>query len=246
MFRSKFASWSFQPAVRQAEVEKKQREPVIPPFDVSSMFFQSERLLQQSKKRKADAGWADSHEQITAEIYSTGEDGEVKVWIVRGSKLVLLGPADHLGHFFTAESYVVKYVWVHKEKTRCVFYTWQGRDAQGSKRGASTMLAQGMIKTETVNASFYEDPEKHCATQFREQKHFRKIFKGSMAYISGSENPAAYKGPALFHLKPNSAIDAVAVQVELVCARSFPSFDPIYNPQCSCFLSLPRHRLPPP
>jgi len=154
IFRSKFGNWSFQQAIRQVEAEKKLKgsffssfvlfllpgfmvdlnlsiEPVIPPFDVSSMFFQSERLEQQSRKRKADAGWADTHQQVTAERDSSGEDGEVKIWMVRSSKLVLLDPRDHPGHFYSSESYVIKYVWEFKEKTRCVFYTWQGRDAQG-------------------------------------------------------------------------------------------------------------------
>lgn len=132
LFKCKFGKWTFQQQTARQIEEKKQAEAaVVPPFDVSSMFFQSERLLQQGRKRKADAGWADTHEQVTAEKFSTGEDGEIKVWVVKNSKLVQLSETDNLGHFFTAESYVVKYVWVLKDKKRCVFYTWQGRDAHG-------------------------------------------------------------------------------------------------------------------
>ena len=73
-----------------------------------------------------------------------------------------------------------------------------------------------MIKAETVSSTYYEDPERFLAVQFREPVHFRKLFKGKMAYLLGAENPATYKGTALFHIKPESAVNTIGVQVELV------------------------------
>jgi len=73
-----------------------------------------------------------------------------------------------------------------------------------------------MIKAETVSSTYYEDPERYLAVQFREPLHFRKLFKGKMAYLLGAENPTTYKGTTLFHLKPESSVNTIAVQVELV------------------------------
>jgi hypothetical protein len=116
------------------------------------------------KKKKADAGWFDSHEQVSAEKYDQG-NGELtvgfprfllsfilsfhssllsttkkkkkkKIWIVRDSKLVPLTDKLVKGIFFSSETYVLRYVWVYKEKKRGIFYVWQGRSCLGNKKGA--------------------------------------------------------------------------------------------------------------
>jgi len=149
LFRLKFSDWP--EAGKEAEIKRRaagilrisymqviyfpnkgnaRQRKSLKSFDIGSMFAAANSADGQPQKKKADAGWNDSHELVTVDKFDDGK-GVLQVWIVNDkSKLVQVDPRSW-GQFFTSECYVMSYVWIYKEKKRCQLYCWQGRSCKG-------------------------------------------------------------------------------------------------------------------
>jgi len=94
------------------------------------MFFQREKRHEEKMRKKADAGWNETHEPIQAGKDDLMFNGVKTVWMVQNSKLLSIQPPEQ-GRFYSSESYLVKYVWELEGKTRAIFYIWQGAACSG-------------------------------------------------------------------------------------------------------------------
>ena len=82
LFREKFADWPEQGAGldRSLSVRSQQKRKAERKFDVSVLFIPGSET---SNKKKADAGWFDSHQLVTMETCDDGQ-GELNVCLLDG------------------------------------------------------------------------------------------------------------------------------------------------------------------
>ncbi|KAH3759628.1 villin 1 S-like [Pelomyxa schiedti] len=111
--------------------------------------------------------------------------GKVKIWRIEEFKQVPIPPDKH-GEFYSAESYVILYSYIWKNKDCFLIYFWQGRNSSVLGKGTSAYMAvelddklksSGMTKEVRV-------------VQGKEPKHFLLVFSGKLIVHQGKD-PAA-------------------------------------------------------
>lgn len=108
MFKERFVDWNTVPISVGAKAtykEKKTTNPLDLKIDVSKMYQQAEE------------------EEV---MVDDGNSEKVKIFLVEEFKRTLLQPESY-GEFYSAESYVVQYEYVWRNKDCHILYYWQGK-----------------------------------------------------------------------------------------------------------------------
>jgi hypothetical protein len=77
------------------------------------------------------------------------------------------------GQFFSAESYIILYKYMVKNKEEFIIYFWQGRNSSINEKGTSAYLTVDLDQNEVGGAA-----TQIRVVQNKEPKHFFSIFKG--------------------------------------------------------------------
>jgi hypothetical protein len=102
------------------------------------------------------------------------EHGELKIWFVKGKKLVDL-PIEEYGVFYSWNCYVLQYtIRLPGSETQNILYYWLGRSASVDDKGSAAMLTADVAKS-------YGRSVIQCrVVQNREPEHFLSHFVDKM------------------------------------------------------------------
>eukprot|EP01105_Mastigella_eilhardi_P024241 TRINITY_DN629_c0_g1_i2.p1 TRINITY_DN629_c0_g1~~TRINITY_DN629_c0_g1_i2.p1 ORF type:complete len:1773 (+),score=466.32 TRINITY_DN629_c0_g1_i2:27-5345(+) len=237
MFKERFNDWGSVPigvsVSQQAPSNVSASRPVETKIDVEKMF-------------------APKHEK--EQVMIDDGSGKIKIWRVEEFSKVEI-PEEKYGEFYSAESYVVLYTYIWKNKDCFLIYFWQGRNSTIVGKGTSAYMAVDL--DDRLKSSGMTKEVR--AVQGKEPKHFLAVFRGKMIVHQGRD-PSTKEantrgetrlacaqtgrmvmslsacGAALYHVAGSENVYAKAVQTTPVAASLNSCNVFILTLKSSCFI----------
>ncbi len=126
------------------------------------------------------------------------------------------------GEFYSAESYIILYKYVIKNKEEFVIYFWQGRNSSINEKGTSAYLTVDLDNTVIGGAAVQVR-----VVQNKEPKHFTALFKGKVIVHKGKprDGNAIDSTKRLYEVKENHVgVHIVEVECRMDLIHSNSSF----------------------
>lgn len=143
---------------------------------------------------KVDVKKLHSPASLKPEVEIDDASGMVKIWKIEEFEKVLIDPSTY-GHFYSAESYIVLYKYIWKNKDCFIIYYFQGRDSSINEKGTSAVLTIELDKEISGMAKEIR------VVQYKESKHFLQLFRQMMIIHTGKIISFQPHIPALYHIK---------------------------------------------
>jgi hypothetical protein len=185
LFREKFANWGYGPPIQIQQVvtgkNVAKRQTALSDMDLVKEY--ASKLPTFFLKKE--------------EVFVDDGTGKVHVWRVEEFTKVEV-PIDCYGQFYAADSYLILYTYMWKNKESYLLYFWQGRNSPNLDRGTSAYLTVEMDSK--LKKAFAGSAKEIRVVQNEEPKHFLKIFQYKFIVHKGRE-VAPKRETALFEVR---------------------------------------------
>jgi hypothetical protein len=193
IFKEKFCDWPSTLPITMAAVPKGNvaGSRAMLRYDVSKMFVPSKR-----EDRVVDDG-----------------SGKVEIWRVKDHSKEPIA-RERYGQFFDAESYVILYTYMQRNREMYIIYFWQGKKSSINEKGSSALL------TIDLDDSIGGNAVQIRVVQNKEPKHFMKLFKGRISVHhkvdSTEEGASVVPETALYHVRGCNNVEGVGCDVRAI------------------------------
>eukprot|EP01105_Mastigella_eilhardi_P007811 TRINITY_DN194_c2_g2_i1.p1 TRINITY_DN194_c2_g2~~TRINITY_DN194_c2_g2_i1.p1 ORF type:complete len:804 (-),score=184.15 TRINITY_DN194_c2_g2_i1:27-2438(-) len=242
MFKERFNDWNTVPISVQA-VSVGQSVSVARPLEA-----------------KVDVVKLFAKKQEKEQVMIDNGTGKLKIWRIEEFTKVEID-APKYGQFYSAESYVILYTYIWKNKDCFLIYFWQGRNSTIVGKGTSAYMAVD-LDDRLKNSGMTKEVR---VVQGKEPKHFMTVFQGKLVVHQGRDPQArdptqqhrererltikqgrtemalSSKGAALYHVSGSEAVYTKAVQTTPVAASLSSCSVYIITLPEKCFLWCGKH-----